>query len=344
MRTQTTPPVASPAITAPAPAPASLGQYAYDAIRKHFKKSIKHRAGVLKDDDPEQLHQMRVGMRRLRTALQVFEQAIELPEAASHQRITKLSKRLGKVRDLDVLQMWLQKYMETTPLDPDETQQLQRVLKHLQKQRRFYFARAKKMLKGRPYRQFAVAFERWLAQPSYHTQARLPIVDVIPDLLLPLMSELLLHPAWLVAIAGESAHLHPIPNMELVDLGPHLDHKGSDLHDLRKHIKRVRYQTEFFLDFFSRAYRQQTEEFRTLQDILGELQDSVVLSEFLTQALGEAWPQQVPSLEHYFQQERLQLWQQWQILQQKYLDPEFRRLLRRRVMTPKPLVSSASDQ
>ena len=75
------------------------------------------------------------------------------------------------------------------------------------------------------------------------------------------------------------------------DVAPYLNQQGSDLHDLRKQIKHVRYQTEFFLDFFSRAYKTQTEEFHTLQDVLGELQDSAVLSQFLAQVLGKHWPQ-----------------------------------------------------
>lgn len=344
MRTQTAPHDSLPKKTAMSVAPVSLGDYAYRAIRKHFQKSIKHKAGVLEDHDPEQLHQMRVGMRRLRTALQVFATAVDLPDAASSRRITKLAKCLGKVRDLDVMQMWLQKYLEATDLNPDESQQLQQVLGYLQTQRRSQFEHMQKLLNSKQYHQFESAFESWLAHPSYHILAQLPIVTVIPDLLLPLISELLLHPGWLVAITGETQHLHPVHNMSLKDLGPYLDEQGSDLHDLRKQIKRVRYQTEFFLDFYSRAYQKQTEEFRVLQDILGELQDSVVLSQFLVQALGKHWPEKIPSLDTYFQQERLRLWQQWQTLQQKYLNPDFRRLLHRRFLAPQPeLGKAASD-
>ena len=81
-----------------------LGDYAYQAVQKHFKKSTKPEAEVLADTDPEALHQMRVGMRRLRTALMVFESAIDLPKTVSETRIKKFAQVLGAVRDIDVMQ------------------------------------------------------------------------------------------------------------------------------------------------------------------------------------------------------------------------------------------------
>ncbi|MHC5831555.1 MAG: CHAD domain-containing protein, partial [Nostoc sp.] len=37
----------------------TLGDYAYQAIEKHFKKTLKWEKSVKKDEDPEALHQMR---------------------------------------------------------------------------------------------------------------------------------------------------------------------------------------------------------------------------------------------------------------------------------------------
>jgi len=52
----------------------TLGDSAKLAIEQHYQKILKHEAQVLKDKDPEDLHQMRVGMRRLRTAIVGFSQ------------------------------------------------------------------------------------------------------------------------------------------------------------------------------------------------------------------------------------------------------------------------------
>ena len=60
----------------------TLGYWAVEAIQKHLEKVISHESEVLKDDNPEELHQMRVGMRRLRSAIVGFAPVLELPESA----------------------------------------------------------------------------------------------------------------------------------------------------------------------------------------------------------------------------------------------------------------------
>ncbi|NET38240.1 MAG: CHAD domain-containing protein [Cyanothece sp. SIO1E1] len=311
----------------------SLGDCAYQAIQNHFKKSIKHQIDVLKDEDPEPLHQMRVGMRRLRTALQVFQPALDFPETIGDQQIAKIAKSLGKVRDLDVLQIWFQKYLDSSATK-SESKQIKQVLSSLQQRRRKQFTQMKKTLKSSRYQTFVESFSSWLAQPAYQPLASLSLEVVLPDLLLPLISHLLLHPGWLVATQFQSGKLQPIPTMSFSALNQKLQQQGTILHDLRKQMKQVRYQTEFFVNFYDSVYTAQTKEFRTIQDLLGQLQDESVLSEFLEHELGTAWKQLIPSLDQYFQQECLSIWQQWQPIQQRYLDPDFRNTLRHRVMAP----------
>ncbi len=47
----------------------TLKELAHEAISKHSRRIFKHEAGVIKDRDPEDLHQMRVGMRRIQSAI-----------------------------------------------------------------------------------------------------------------------------------------------------------------------------------------------------------------------------------------------------------------------------------
>ncbi len=49
------------------------------AIAKHANKIFNNEAKVIKDKDPEKLHQMRVGMRRLRSAIGDLAIALDLP-------------------------------------------------------------------------------------------------------------------------------------------------------------------------------------------------------------------------------------------------------------------------
>ena len=82
----------------------SLAETAHQAIEKHFEKTIKWEKAVKKDEDPEAVHQMRVGMRRLRTAVSRFDKYLHLPKTISDKNIGKLARILGGLRDLDVLQ------------------------------------------------------------------------------------------------------------------------------------------------------------------------------------------------------------------------------------------------
>ncbi|MGD1867119.1 MAG: CHAD domain-containing protein, partial [Phormidesmis sp.] len=94
---------------------------------------------------------------------------------------------------------------------------------------------------------------------------------------------------------------------------------SQQLHDLRKQIKQTRYQTEFFRSLYGITYAAQIRELRTLQKVLGELQDQLIISEFLTAELGDSWTEKLPTLYQSFQDSRLTLWKKWQPLQAKYL-------------------------
>lgn len=59
-------------------------------------------AAVARGNAPEALHQMRVGLRRLRSALDLFSHLVELPEALRAD-LRWLGEQLGAARDWDVL-------------------------------------------------------------------------------------------------------------------------------------------------------------------------------------------------------------------------------------------------
>jgi CHAD domain-containing protein len=82
----------------------SLGEDAHQLIRHNFQRFIDQEESGFKDKNPKSLHQMRVGMRRLRIAIQLFSTAIALPKAVSNASIGKIAKSLEETCDLDVLQ------------------------------------------------------------------------------------------------------------------------------------------------------------------------------------------------------------------------------------------------
>ncbi|MEJ7652609.1 MAG: CHAD domain-containing protein [Chloroflexia bacterium] len=54
----------------------SLGDFAYAVLRKQFAAFRSHDAGVRLDEDPEEVHDMRVAIRRMRVAMSLFSDAL----------------------------------------------------------------------------------------------------------------------------------------------------------------------------------------------------------------------------------------------------------------------------
>ncbi|AFY88959.1 CHAD domain-containing protein [Chroococcidiopsis thermalis] len=311
----------------------TLGDRAVLAIKKHFEKFLKHEADVIADSDPEALHQMRVGMRRLRSAIAGFAPAIDLPKPVQEKKIGKIARILGSLRDLDVLRESLEnKYKPALPAD--EQEQLDTALVYLYKRRRKVFAKVHETLTGDRYQELKQALEKWLSQPQLQPIAQMPIQATLPDLLLSEVGRLLLHPSWLVGtklqdeqVVVQTGQTPEQAKQQLIDNAPLL-------HSLRKETKRARYQMEVFANFYGASYETYLEDLKAIQSILGQFQDSAVLSEFLADALQSKIEKNMPTLANLLAEHNYQAWQQWQSLQQRYLNLESRKGLHMSILMP----------
>jgi CHAD domain-containing protein len=311
----------------------TLGDYAYQAIEKHFKKTLKWEKAVKKDEDPEALHQMRVGMRRLRTAISRFGIIINLPKPASDKNIGKIARRLGSLRDLDVLKETL----ETTyqPNLPEKEQKtLKKAFDALAKQRETVLEKTIETLKDESYKSLKHTLEAWLEKPSYQPLASLLIKQVLPDLLLPEVSAFLLHPGLLVGTHIVDSEVKIRTDWQADKIEQQLTNKGETLHSLRKQAKRVRYQMELFTELYGDSYAAYITEIKSIQDILGNIQDSVVMSEWLVEVFKSELNEELPTLAKLLAENRYQWWQQWQPLQEKYLTAENRHNLHVTILQP----------
>ncbi|AFZ51012.1 CHAD domain-containing protein [Dactylococcopsis salina] len=309
----------------------TFGDRAIVALAKHSQKMLKHETGVWKDQDPEALHQMRVGMRRLRTALVGFSRAIEVPKPAREKKVGKIARELGTLRDLDVLKESLETYYLPS-LPVTEQDQLQSVFKEIAKQRQQAYKKVTKALDSKDYQKLKSSLKQWLESPKLSAIAPFPLAEVLPDLLLPHISNLLLHPGWLVGqnIDQDSATI--------------LDEAEETLHSLRKAGKKARYQMELFTHCYNEPYQQYVKQIKAIQSTLGEIQDSVVLREFLIQCCGEKFPQAFPHLQQQLTEFRVQKWQEWEELRQYFLDSATRQNLRLTVQNPFPNETESSSE
>ncbi len=313
--------------------PTTLGDWASLAIKKHSDKVIKHEADVLEDRKPEDLHQMRVGMRRLRSAITGFAPALLLPKPAQEKKIGKIAQRLGTLRDLDVLREAL--YNHYKPALPSEEQKsLQTAVVQLEKQRRQALEQVKETLERERYQSLKQSLQKWLKQPNYQEIAQMPIQEVLPDLLLPEVSKLLLHPGWLVGTEAKEGEIHILKELAPEIVEQKLAAQGPILHSLRKETKRIRYQMEVFSEFYGESYNAYLEDVKAIQGILGQIQDSFVLAEFLKNALKSDIKTVLPTLASQLAQTSYEAWQQWQPLQQRFLNSETRQGFHLAILQP----------
>ncbi|HEU4372098.1 MAG TPA: CHAD domain-containing protein [Telluria sp.] len=83
--------------------PAMTTEQAFQAIAVNCLAHMQaNEHGVAETHDVESLHQMRVGMRRLRSALGMFKELLQAPEALQVE-LDWLARELGDARDWDVL-------------------------------------------------------------------------------------------------------------------------------------------------------------------------------------------------------------------------------------------------
>ena len=316
------------------PAPIMLGDYAHQMITEHYQHLVKQRKKVLEDADPEHLHQMRVGTRRLQAVLQVFESVVEIPKAANADRLRFLARVLGKVRDFDVQIASLTEYYQPR-LSAPEQGKLQKAIATFQHQRAKAFGKLETALTESRYDTLTQAYEDWLAEPQYTAIAKLPVEAALPDLLTPLLSRLLLHRGWLVSEQAASETGSEAANAEPATLGE----QGTWLHDLRKLCKQVRYEAEFFMPFYDQPFQNWVKEIKTLQSQLGEYQDAQVLRSILADELKNL--EKLPNLCQEINQRQSEAFAGWEALRQNYLDSTFRYRLYQMLIQP---TSQATNQ
>ncbi|NER80582.1 MAG: CHAD domain-containing protein [Leptolyngbya sp. SIO1D8] len=310
----------------------TVGALATQAMEAYLRKAEGYEKLVIRDRDPEDLHQMRICLRKLRTAMQVFAPGISLPKAGRETQVAAINRKLGKLRDLDVIAAVLRKQY-LPDLSHIERKKLKPVFNYLKRKRKQAYKQAKSMLKGSRYKAFKKSLRRWILEPDCNLTARLNIEVVLPDFTLPLVSHLWLHPGWLVEVRNTEGKLQPDTRLSMDEVDAAITHHSEAIHSLRKQVKRVRYQLKMVAVFYGDRLRDDLSKLTTLQDTLGALQDSLVMEEFLHQALPK-WKTQLPTLKSLLTDNRHRAWKQWQTQQQYYLETQNRKALRQRLMEP----------
>lgn len=231
-----------------------------------WQTAWKHAPGTV-SADADALHDMRVAIRRLRSALQNFEGSKDAPllsprlrkEFANERRdLSKLGDTLGFVRDFDVLDDYLREYSKSK-LNKKiaELPGLSAFERHLQNERAQMFApMVKKINRAREEGDLQEHIARWILG--------------LPAASAPQMT------------LGEAAHrILPVRLNEVAFYSEVLDDAQNieGHHELRKSLKRLRYTLEFFAPCWKDETKTHIKTISGLQDLLGEMNDRAVLQE-----------------------------------------------------------------
>ncbi|MGD9030826.1 MAG: CHAD domain-containing protein, partial [Anaerolineae bacterium] len=242
-----------------------------EAARKtfafRFQHMLYHEPGTRAGEDIEELHDMRVATRRMRSAFQVFEDYLAM---ARLKPILKGLKRtgsyLGAVRDLDVFWEKTQRYVDT--LSSEQQDDLAPLRQAWQAERERMRERMLAYLDSVRYAEFVESFaeilrtsEAWGPPPLTKKGEAVPhrLRHVVPMAVYERTAEVLAYDEWVT--------------------GPHI--ALERLHRLRIAAKRLRYTLEFFEEVLAPEARSLIKQMKNLQDHLGDLQDAVVASELL---------------------------------------------------------------
>jgi CHAD domain-containing protein len=264
-----------------------------------FVKMLHFEAGSRSGENIEDLHDMRVATRRIRSAMRLLGDYYKTkPVRAYRRQLQKVARALGEVRNLDVLIANIQQFQAT--LDERCQADLQRVIDRLDAEREQARQELSRLLDKDSYRRFVNDFAVFLTKPGMGAK-------------------------HINGSVQPSQVRHILPTMIYSHLGAVraydgviAEADGTTLHALRIELKRLRYTVSLFVDVLGSSGKNFIKEIKVLQDHLGRMQDIVTAQGILNPMVSELSDGQGETLQLYldhveaeYQQLRQQFVELW---------------------------------
>lgn len=226
------------------------------ALLGEFIRMLKHEAGSRSGEDIEDVHQMRVAIRRMRSLLRLLEPHFKRGDTRSFQRdLKRIAATLGEVRDLDVLLEDLRAFQLT--LDADQQADLQTVIDGLEAARMSAREDLIETLDAKFYRRFVRDFADFLLTPG--SGAKTHDGDgIVPTQIRHILPTLIYD-----RLAAVRAYETVIDDADPITL-----------HALRIEFKRLRYTVSLFEDVLGSQIGDFIDELKAIQDCLGHMNDA----------------------------------------------------------------------
>ncbi|CAL8480813.1 CHAD domain-containing protein [Caballeronia sp. S22] len=245
---------------------------AFRAIARNCLAQIHgNERGVVFGQDPSSVHQMRVGLRRLRSALDLFAPVIPAPTDFDSE-LRWIAGELGQARDWKVLAgATLKKAFGSAADDADATA-VQHAAQAIATENRKAAVAAVNSVR---YTRLIIQFTLWINLKGWRTNQSKEFLDTLDKPITGFASETLKRRHKKLLKRGDG----------LAELDDETRHRA------RIAAKKVRYATEFFASLFDRrAVKHYINALSDLQDDLGWRNDVVVASGLL-RSLGETKPE-----------------------------------------------------
>jgi triphosphatase len=249
-------------------------------VRNCLNHVLANDACVLGDADEEGIHQMRVALRRLRSAFTLFEEVLASPDAAPlADEVRWLAERLGPARDWDILQTH---FFGPFARKHDNDDGVRRLGQAIAESRRMAHARAIEALRSPRYTTLLLGLAGWLESGRWQQDASPEIRALLAS---PLKDKA---GVWL----GER-------DRRLRKAGRQIGKLDADQrHRVRIRAKKLRYAADFFRGLYApSSVRPYLDRIEGIQEVLGTLNDAEVARRLVAALAEEAGRDMRPATE-----------------------------------------------
>lgn len=240
----------------------SMATVAQRVFSRQFARMLAHEKGTRKGKSIEDLHDMRVAIRRMRAAAKVFEEYLDSKKLKPYLEGLKITlSALSDVRDLDVFREKAEEYLKKLPTENEHD--LDPLFTVLSEERKKARKNMTTYLKSERYANFKKDFsdilavsESWALPTTTTKHDALPhrVRNVLPSILYARFADIGAYSEW---VEGQHVSI-------------------ERLHRLRIASKGLRYTLEFFGEVLGKEADIMIKEVTALQDHLGDLHDAVV--------------------------------------------------------------------
>jgi len=237
--------------------PASAGDVVLGYLKKHAER-LGSLDPLVRADEPDSVHQMRVTTRRLRSTLQSFGEVI--PRSGTEEipaGLKWLGGVLGEARDAEVLASRLMQNLRTLPAELVLGPAQARVQGHFAPIQAAARKNVLAALDSARYFALRDALDELLADPPLSADAARPAGRVLP------------------AAARRTYRRTRRRMRQAGHTSPGRPQEGA-YHEARKAAKRARYAGEAVSPAFGKQARRFTKQMKKVQTVLGDHQDAVV--------------------------------------------------------------------